>query len=608
MKIKNKNTNNNIILLDFGEYDISKKKKKKPKKKRVDKKKIAVEELKTTLQQFDELLDQAKNNNVKIPEELGELPVNIEDINTIKELNELTADLNQRIINIRELIENKEPVIPEVQRIDPMQFGANGFLQGQAIQPIILQRQQEGLRTPQRISQSTETESTSTEPSAPSAPSAPAAPADSQKPVDNNLEKIKEQLQKQEEEIIARLPEDQQEDAKKKLDEIKKQKIEEIKKKSQTPQTPEQEKESAKKMENEDLVKPTLKDGFQIIKPEDINDSKILGKSFEAPIGLYDRWETVKGFIERNQKTGKEDEELPNKVNIDIADFEAFKVDQKQNLNAYKDFVKKLNQEQKKSIDGQMDIPTLINKEILNVLQTNPKKVLEQIYTGKFKRNIKLNITGIPEKVDADPIPEKPVGSKPQKGKQVQETPGTLEAIKILKDMKEKLKARTSKDRAATFNKFQKKEMLIILDKLEEASKLNNSYDEALNNKTPIIIMSEYGGDTRKEYRLSLIKRIISQYSKVTGNGTYTFFMNRSEERKDVASLPRPKPKQVVKVSADQGVEKQKEPQMKVDIKSNIPIKTVGTGVDEPATPPIPRGVVENDEGHRVDTSQLPRI
>ena len=77
----------------------------------------------------------------------------------------LTADLNQRIINIRELIENKEPVIPEVQRIDPLEFGANGFVQGQAPQPIILQRQQEGLRTPQTISQSTSTEPSTSAPS-----------------------------------------------------------------------------------------------------------------------------------------------------------------------------------------------------------------------------------------------------------------------------------------------------------------------------------------------------------------------------------------------------------------------------------------------------------
>ena len=586
MKIKNKNTNNNIILLDFGDYDISKKKKKKPKKKRVDNKKKAVEELKTTLQTFDALLDEAKQNNVKIPEELGELPVNIEDINTIKELNELTADLNQRIINIRELIENKSGEPAEVQRIDPLEFGASGFLQGTTPQPIILQRAQQGLVTPQRISQSTETEPSI--PSAPAVPSAPSAPADSQKPADNNLEKIREQLQKQEEEIIARLPADQQADAKKKLDEIKKQKIEEIKKKSQQPAQEEPE-QQAKKMENEDLVKPSLKDGFQLIKPEDINDIKLLGPEFEAPIGLYDRYETVKGFVKRNTRTGKQDKELPNKVNIDIVDFEAFKVDQKQNLDAYKDFVKKLNPKQLKSIQGEMEIPTLISKEILNVLQTDPKKILEQIYTGKFKRNIKLNITGIPKTIAPEPLPVPlPVGTKKQIGKQVAETPDTLEAIKILKDMQKELQQQSGRGFVPkNFTQFRQKEMLKVLNILEEASKRNKSYDDALDNKSPEMVKNLYFNERTKEYRLGVLNRIITQYKKVIGNKTFTFFRNRKGTE--------PKT-QAVKVSAEKGVEKQKEPAIKVSTESNIPIKTVGTGV------------VEDDQGNRVDDSGLPRI
>ena len=380
-------------------------------------------------------------------------------------------------------------------------------------------------------------------------------------------------------------------------------------------------------MEKEDLVKPSLADGFQLIKPEDINDIKLLGPEFEAPIGLYDRWETVKGFIARNQKTGKEDKELPNKVNIDIVDFEAFKVDQKQNLDAYKDFVKKLNPKQLKSIQGEMDIPTLISKEILNVLQTDPKKILEQIYTGKFKRNIKLNITGIPEKLKPEPKkPKKPVGSKTQKGKQVKETPDTLEAIKILQDMQKQLIARSTGERAQTFAPFQKREMKIILNKLEEASKLNNSYDEALNNETPDMVIKRYSNNRSKEFRLPEINRILSQYSRVTGNGTYTFLRNRTEEsdaesKPDEIDLPKPTPA-IKKVSVEKGVEKQKEPPVKVSTKSNIPIKTVGTGTEKQNEPKIiigmkgdkfinvsiPRGVVEDDAGNRVDTSQLPGI
>ena len=161
------------------------KKKKKPKKKRVDNKKKAVDELKETLKQFDAVLNEAKEKNIEIPKELGELPVNIEDINTIRELNELNADLQQRIINIRELIESgAEP--QKIQTIDPREFGESGFLQGVTPQPIVVQRQQEGLVEPSPVAPSPVMPS-------PVAPS-PVAPS----PVkDTDLEKVRQQLKEQ---------------------------------------------------------------------------------------------------------------------------------------------------------------------------------------------------------------------------------------------------------------------------------------------------------------------------------------------------------------------------------------------------------------------------
>jgi len=411
MKVKNNNENNNIIVLDFGDYEIQKKKKKKPKKK-VNNKKKAVDELKETLEQFDAVLNEAKEKNIEIPKELGELPVNIEDINTIRELNELNADLQQRIINIRELIESGgEPQIPSVQTIDTRMFGESGFLQGIQPQPIVVQRQQQGLIEP-----TTSTTETQTEPAKPILP-----------PKDPDLEKVRQQLKEQEKAIIDRLPPDKREEALKKL-------------KEQASKKPvDTSKEDREKMAREDLVKPSLEAGFQIIKPDDKRDVKILGESFEAPIGLYDEWETAKGFIEQSSNLGKEDESLPNVVNISVKDFEDFKKEQKAKLDSYTIYVKNLNPTQLKAIQGEMEIPTRISKEILNVYKTDPKKILEQFYTSKFGRNIKLNVgeSGLPKPKPKKP-PRQPKGIY---GARVPSTPESVEAEKILEEMLQEIQS-----------------------------------------------------------------------------------------------------------------------------------------------------------------------
>ena len=114
IKNKNHNENNNVIILDFGDYDIQKKKKKKvKKKKRINNKKIAVDKVKETLLQFDNVLKDAKSQNINVPKELSDLPINIEDINTIEELNILNADLLNRIQAIRELLQKGAlPIMP----------------------------------------------------------------------------------------------------------------------------------------------------------------------------------------------------------------------------------------------------------------------------------------------------------------------------------------------------------------------------------------------------------------------------------------------------------------------------------------------------------------
>ena len=539
MKVKNTNKNNNIIVLDFGDYEIAKKKKKKPKKKRVDNKKKAVDELKETLKQFDAVLNEAKEKNIEIPKELGELPVNIEDINTIRELNELNDDLQQRIINITELIESGgEPLLPAVQTIDPRMFGESGFLQGIQAQPLVVQRQQQGLIEP-----STSTTETQTEPTKPPQPVK-----------DTDLEKVRQQLKEQEKAIIDKLPPDKREEALRKL-------------KEQASKKPvDTSKEDGEKMGREDLVKPSLKSGFQIIKPEDKRDIQILGESFEAPIGLYDEWETVKGFLERSTDLGVEDPELPNVVNISVNDFNDFSKEQKAKLRSYSDFVKGLNETQRKSIDGEMEVPSKINQEILNVLQKSPKKILEEFYTGKFKRNIKLNVTGLPAPKPGSP----PRQERGFRGQRVPESRQSVEAIKILEEMQGELEDLAPSDDSVPvrFRKFRKGQMKIILEKIKEASDKNNEEVALLKDRTLDQVILDYEKTKSKQYRIPFLKAVIKQYKKIIGSGSYNFKI-----KKEVVSSPESSPEVVAK---------------KVSISPPGSSPTVGTGAE-----PLPIGRVE---------------
>ena len=547
MKVKNTNKNNNIIVLDFGDYEIAKKKKKKPKKKRVDNKKKAVDALKETLQEFDALLEEAKEQNIEIPKELGELPVNIEDINTIKELNELNADLQQRIINIRELIEKgSSPQIPPVQTIDPRMFGESGFLQGMTPQPIVVQRQQQGLIEPKKTTTTTQTDKDKE------------ADKDKEKGKDTDLEKIRQQLKEQEKAIIDKLPPDKREEALRKL-------------KEQASKKPvDTSKEDAEKMGREDLVKPSLSSGFQIIKPEDKRDIEILGESFEAPIGLYDEWETVKGFLERSTDLGVEDPELPNVVNISVNDFNDFSKEQKAKLRSYSDFVKGLNEEQRKSITGEMEVPSRINQEILNVLQKSPKKILEEFYTGKFKRNIKLNVTGLPAPKPASP-PRQPKGFR---GQRVPESRQSVEAIKILEEMQGELEALAPSDDSVPvrFRKFRKGQMKIILEKIKEASDKNDEEVALLKDRTVDQVILDYEKTKSKQYRIPFLKAVIKQYKKIIGTGSYNFKI-----KKEVVSSPESSPESSPDVVAK-----------KVSISPPGSSPTVGTG-----EPSLPIGRVE---------------
>ena len=101
---KNINTNTIKIVIDN----------KKPQRKTNGsssgkKKKEAIEALKQSLEKFAQLKNLAKEKGIALPAKLGESPTNIENINSIKEIEALTTDINNRIIMIERLLQGNQP-------------------------------------------------------------------------------------------------------------------------------------------------------------------------------------------------------------------------------------------------------------------------------------------------------------------------------------------------------------------------------------------------------------------------------------------------------------------------------------------------------------------
>jgi len=494
-KNNNVNKNSNIVYLDFSDYDIKKKTKKKVKKK-VNNKKKSIDKLKETLSQFDSLLNEAKKNNIEIPKELGELPVNIEDVNSIKELNELNEEIMNRNLQIKGLLEQgitekQEPefgIIPitdsgGIQIQAPVQLPFQAGMQAQApqiIPPQIIQQDAEKINMlEEQIEELTKSKDK------------PNVSPERKK----DLSDIKKQLEKEQEEIINKLSPEEQEKVRKKQAEIEKKQAE-------------IEKEKASDFDKQDPKKdprdlPPMKAGFQIITPENKMDQQILGKSFEEPIGLYDRWETIKGMVERLQNIGKEDPREPNLVNISRKDFDSFSKDQKERLKSYTIFVKNLNPMQTKAIQGELSSATKINKEILLILNNEPKKVLENIFSSKFGRNVKIKIIG--SEVLPKPKP------RVEKIKKIQETPESLGAIKILEEMKEALE---SPNRAKKLSDYQKDQLRIILNKIKQSADLNKKTNPVLINNNVDATFNNYF-KKNKNGRLNMINQIIKEYKNV---------------------------------------------------------------------------------------------
>jgi len=149
------NINNNIAQIVFPRDVEIRKVKKKKKRKGNGAKKKAIAELKEVLKSFDLAIDAARRGNVNLPKELGHLPDNIQDINSVKEIQALTESIRNRIAKIQQLIaehsgtSSMHNLFGEGMPIQPQAIPlpvASGTFAAPVSEQIALQRAQSRLR------------------------------------------------------------------------------------------------------------------------------------------------------------------------------------------------------------------------------------------------------------------------------------------------------------------------------------------------------------------------------------------------------------------------------------------------------------------------------
>ena len=105
--MSNTNVNQTAVQVIFPEgVELRRIKKKKRKSPSVNKKKALIKELKELLQAYDQEIEAAKEKNIKLPAELGELPKDIKEMKTVKQLELLIDEIKSKILKIQALIRN----------------------------------------------------------------------------------------------------------------------------------------------------------------------------------------------------------------------------------------------------------------------------------------------------------------------------------------------------------------------------------------------------------------------------------------------------------------------------------------------------------------------
>jgi len=381
---KNINTNTaiaNIILSDKHEIRL----KKKPKKKSSNKKKEALEKVKEALKNYDMSVAEAKSKNITLPAELGVLPVKIEDVNSVKELQELAIKLESMTNQINALISQGQS---QSRTVGLFQENMIGMRQGiiPSIQPRIINDNRIPQEKPIVIN-----------------PIKPIIP--SQKPIDPS-----------------QIPDDS---AEKTLDEIRKEILDKLS--PEDRQKAEQELEDEKPVapqEPADITPPTTPQSSpqipdlkpaQKINPADLetNLNVKFGSTnipkLVSPIGFYDIFTNYRRYIKDLSFRTKKIVEGQYRLSKD--DERILKDEKNRIMNSYDNWLKSLNRLQLQYIDNDPQLLE-VNNEMLKELTIDVEQLAQQLLRAEG-----VKITSFEVGDTATPIEEKAAERLTEKGK-----------------------------------------------------------------------------------------------------------------------------------------------------------------------------------------------
>jgi len=364
MSSKNINTNTaiaQIILSKDHEIRV----KKKTKKKSSNKKKEILDKVKNELRNYDLAVADAKSKNITLPAELGVLPVKIEDVNSVKELEELAIKLQSMTNQINQLIsqgvskQRTSGLFNEgMGMVSPLRFFP---VQPRPIQPNPIE-QQPVIRPIQPIVPSSK-------------------PIDPTQVKDNDVEQSLDKLQK---EILDKLsPEDKakaEEQMRQEQEQQQQQEPSDTGAIPSSPSTPEQ--------------TPPLPD---IKPPEKIKESDLettLNVKFGnqtipklvAPTGFYNFFTDYRRYVENVEF----DTILINdgEYKIEKDKYRMLQNQKAQLLKNFDNWEQSLNRQQLQFIDNSQQITSIINEIMDNVDRLDPEDLSKKILQSQNK-NIK---------------------------------------------------------------------------------------------------------------------------------------------------------------------------------------------------------------------------
>jgi hypothetical protein len=346
--------------------------KKKPKKKSSNKKKEALADVKEALRNYDMSVAEAKSKNITLPAELGVLPVNIEDVNSVKELNELAIKLKSMTAQINALIAQGASQSRTIGLFQERPQGQS--ILPTIVQPRILPQQQIPSERPIDI-----------RPIQPIVPSQ--KPIDPSQIPDDNAEKTLDQIRQ---EILDKLS---PEDKAKAEEELEKQRQQPAPASPDIPDEPD--------IPDQTPPLPNIKPPEQKINPSDLETNlniefgtKTIPK-LVSPIGFYDIFTNyrryVKDLIFRTKKI------IEGQYRISKADETILENERNRILNSYDSWLKSLNKPQVQYLDNDPQLQS-VNNEMLKELNLDVEELAQNILRqqGVKLTNFEVGDTPVP--------------------------------------------------------------------------------------------------------------------------------------------------------------------------------------------------------------------